>query len=148
MGEESIRSFLSLGEARELVNRFETCQIPKAEWDHRAHLAVVFWYLAHYTEIEATEKVINGIGRYNHAQAITITKFGGYHETITLFWVALTNHYLREHRDGDLLKRLNGFVQLYGRRKKLFLDYYSKEEIGSWRARRTWVEPDLRSLPE
>ena len=27
-----------------LVAQFENCTLPKAEWTHRAHLAVALWY--------------------------------------------------------------------------------------------------------
>ena len=44
------------------------------------------------------------------------------------------------------LDAVNGFVERYVGRPGLFLHYFSKERVGSWRARQSWVEPDLRPL--
>lgn len=138
----------SLSEARELVASFEDCRLPRRDWNHRTHLTVACWYLLHFDEVEACERVISGILRYNRTRGIEMTVSGGYHETLTLFWLAITSRFLSRLPKGESdLSKLNHFVALHENQKGLFFDYYSRDRIFSWRARTTWVEPDLRPLP-
>ena len=130
-----------------LIAHFEACTLPRAQWNHRAHLTVAMWYLSTLPEIDATEHIITGIQRYNHASGIHTTKTGGYHETMTLFWIAVTRHFRGEcNPETSLLQRTNDFVRAFGARGDLFRDYYTPERMFSWKARQTWVEPDRQSL--
>lgn len=130
-----------------LIDDFEDCVLPRANWNHTAHLTVAMWYLSTLPEIEATEHVITGIQRYNHATGIPTTRFGGYHETMTLFWIAVTRHFRAEcNPEMSLLQRTNDFIKAFGVRGNLFRDYYTPERMFSWKARQTWVEPDLQPL--
>ena len=141
------RAFQNEAENRELVAAFEHTTLPLPEWDHRAHLTVALWYLMHIEECQASSAVIEGIQRFNRAKGIRRTRNSGYHETLTLFWLALARSYLSNSQAGrSNLDRINEFVEIYSQRKDLFLDYYSRERIFSWNARYYWVEPDLRPL--
>ena len=142
-----VRCYEGLGEIVRLVERFEAGSLPQADWNHAAHLSVALWYMLHYDEVGATERVIDGIRAYYHANGILQTRHGGYHETITLFWLAIARRYARQlPAETAALDAINGFVDRYGGRPGLFLEYFSKERVGSSRARHFWVEPDLRSL--
>lgn len=79
------RPFESLAELQTLVRRFEEASLTKAEWNHRAHLSVLAWYLLRFEESRAIERVVSGILRFNREQGIEQTRSGGYHETLTLF---------------------------------------------------------------
>src|SRR5437870_2474871 len=68
-----------------LVRAFENCTLPKAQWTHQAHLTIAHHYLWHYSREEATQRMRNGIRRYNLSQ----NNLTGYHETITLAWLAI-----------------------------------------------------------
>lgn len=144
--DERTRPFRSLAELVDLIERFERTNLPREQWNHRAHLAVALWYFMHLDECAATDRVITGIRRYNRAQGIKMTPSGGYHETLTLFWLALAKEFLCSHPDGDALKRVNKFVRAFGNRGRLFLEYYSAQRIMSWSARCHWMEPDLQPL--
>lgn len=137
-----------MDEVRQLIKDFEDCTIPRCEWNHRAHLAVALWYMSILPEPQATERVITGIRRYNRANGILRTAKGGYHETMTLFWLAITRRFLScAGSEGSFADRLNDLVRTYSGRKDLFLEYYSRERIFSWEARLNWVEPDVKPLP-
>src|SRR4051794_30687807 len=87
-----------------LVRAFERCTLPKAEWTHAEHLTVALWYLRHQPRGEATGRIREGIRRLNlsHGNAT------GYHETITLAWVAVIARFLAEHDQGQPLSTLAG----------------------------------------
>ena len=140
-------AFVLLGEVQTLVKRFEHGSLTKREWNHRAHLTVAAWYLLHHEECEATNKVVSGILHFNRLNGIERTRTSGYHETLTLFWIAVARRYLSTLSQGLLvLDRVNRFVSSYEDQKRLFLEHYSAERIWSWEARLQWMEPDLKPL--
>jgi hypothetical protein len=141
-----IEAYSSFDEIKQIVEGFETCTLPRAQWTHRAHLTIAFWYLVCYPLPEAIQKIRAGIQRYNESQGIKTTKDGGYHETMTLFWVCIVRHYLTTATlEGHLVVLLNELVNRC--RRDLPFEYYSRECLLSWEARMSWLEPDLKSLP-
>ena len=136
-------------EVVELVHQFETCTLPRERWDHPAHLTIAIWYLSRYPEPEATAKIRAGIQRYNQVRGIQTTTKGGYHETLTRFWIAIARRFLAAaDPNTSILERVNTFIGQYGVRKQLFRDYYSHERIVPSEARQFWVEPDLKLINE
>jgi hypothetical protein len=138
-------SFRTSEEIERLVAAFESCTLPREEWNHRAHLTVGLWYLAKHEKAQATHLIRESIQRYNHACGIIQTKENGYHETITLFYVWLVSKYLSRTDNSSIVGLANGLLAAYGD-KRLPLEYYSKERLMSWEARTSWIEPDLRPL--
>jgi hypothetical protein len=135
-----------MGEVESLVRAFEACTLPRSEWTHQAHLTVALWYLAHCSGREATARVRNGIKRYNDAVGVRTMKDGGYHETITLFWICAISKYLLLADAGrSFVELANDMISRFGDGRLPF-EYYSRELLMSWRARTSWVEPDLKAL--
>jgi hypothetical protein len=126
----------------DLVRRFEACTLPREEWTHQAHLCVALWYLRRFPRAEATLRIRAGIQRYNASLGNT----KGYHETITLSWIALLWEFLQT---ADPLRSLSDLVDevtaRYNRSDDL-LRYYSREVLFSDRAKAEYVSPDLRPL--
>lgn len=139
----STQPFQSTSEVRELVAGFENGTLPRAEWNHRAHLTVALWFMMHLEEHQASDRMITGIRRYNRVHRIRQTASGGYHETLTLFWLAVARAFLAGSQ-GSIVENVNEFLHAYGARKDLVFDYYSRERIFSWRARHFWVAPDRK----
>jgi hypothetical protein len=131
-----------------LVARFEDGTVPKAEWTHQAHLAVALWYASRLPFEEALAVVRAGIQRVNAAHGGVTTPTGGYHETITRFYMRVICEYVAESGDEsetDWAARVNRLLARYGARD-LPLRHYSKELLTSAEARFGWVEPDLRPI--
>jgi hypothetical protein len=131
----------------ELIVAFETCVIPRAEWNHRAHLAMALFYLRKFGRRAGARRIREGLLRYNAALGIEQTLTGGYHETITRFYTWLAQRFLDE-RDNDgasLEDLLEEFCACCGDREYP-LQYYTKDRLMSWAARTTWVEPDVQPL--
>ena len=143
---ERVVSYYSSEEILKLVREFEACTLPHAEWTHHAHLVVGLWYLVRHEEAEATRLIRDGIRRYNKARGIEQTKTGGYHETITLFYIQVIRKFLLAANPDCTLKMLaNSLINVCGD-KNLPLEYYSRERLMSWEARTGWLEPDLKAL--
>ena len=124
--------YRSSEEIERLISAFESCTLPRAGWTHRAHLTVGLWYLSQYSQEKATALIRESIQKYNHACGVITTKEGGYHETITLFYVWLISKYLEEaDEQGTVVDRVNGLIEKYGDRSYP-LEYYSRERLMSW----------------
>jgi hypothetical protein len=129
-----------------LVRRFDDRTLPRAEWTHRAHLTVALWYLTRHSGREATARIRAGIKRYNASKGVLTTPTGGYHETLTMFWICMISHFLLfAEADHSLVELANAMLARCAV-KDLPLRYYSRERLMSPRARASWVEPDLQPL--
>jgi hypothetical protein len=93
-----------------LVTAFEGCTLPKTRWTHSAHLTVAHHYLWHHSREEATRRMRGSIQRYNASQDNPT----GYHETITLGWLAILARELgcRRARDGRTQGRSSPYARL------------------------------------
>ncbi len=134
--------FSSVAEIEDLVRRFEACTLAPADFTHRLHLTVALWYLTHASFAEAATRMRQGLLRFiKHYNA-----GDKYHETITLFWLKLVQHFL-DHAGADrsLPDLANELCAHYGHAQLLFA-HYSRALIQSPTAKANWVEPDLRPL--
>jgi hypothetical protein len=141
--------FRSKQEIEQFVKAFEACTLPHGLWTHQAHLTVGLWYLSRQDVGEATLSIRYGIQRYNQSCGLPMTKDGGYHETITLFYIWAIGRYLQEtDRHRSLVGLTKELLQSPWGDRKLPLTYYSKERLMSWEARTCWIEPDIKPLEE
>ena len=145
---DETRNYQTETDIKSLIAAFENCTLPRCEWNHTAHLTVTLWYLNRYDEQEAINCVRQGIQRYNAAMDIKMTKDGGYHETLTLFWIRMVSHYLLVAEEKSSISeataaKLNAISRTYND-KYLPFEYYSRDLLMSWEARTKWVEPDLK----
>ena len=130
MTEEDIERF---------IRRFEDTSLPRAEWTHLMHLIVAMVYLVRYGRDEATERIRRGIQRLNHHYG----NDAGYHETITLAWIAVICRFLGGSPRSESLAVLSReLIEECGVSDYLFR-FYSRDVLMSDDARRNWVPPDL-----
>ncbi len=137
---------VKIQDIEQLVQAFEDCQLPRSQWTHSAHLAVALWFLLHYSEAEAIARIKSGIKRYNQAVGIENSATSGYHETLTLFWIAKIRDFLSANSSTQLTIDLWQELMQQCDDPKLPLQYYSRDNLMSELARLTWVEPDLQPL--
>jgi hypothetical protein len=132
--EESLDAFLQ---------GFETGAWPHSAWTHTSHIIMAGCYLLAYSEAEATERIRQGIRRYNESEGNVNTADSGYHETLTIFWIQTIRAWLVEQPAGrsrlDVIRRL---AEKFGPRRDLYKDYYSFDVLRSREARAQWIAPD------
>ena len=133
----------SASEIVALVRGFEECTLPKAEWTHHAHLTVALCYLRHLEREEATTRLREGIQHYNRTAGGSPH---GYHESITLAWVAVLTRFLAEHDRGQSQAELTRLLIAECGDKDYLLRYYSRAVLLSDAARHGWVPPDLQPI--
>jgi hypothetical protein len=142
-------SFSTAEEIEQFVKAFDACTLPSSLWTHHAHLTVGLWYLTRQDVGEATLSIRYGIQRYNLSCGVRMTRNGGYHETITLFYVRAIGKYLQDVDPSQSLVTLReGLLESPCGDPKFPLSYYSKERLFSWEARTQWIPPDLKPLEE
>lgn len=129
-----------------LLRRFEDCTLPREEWTHAAHLTVALWHLLQFDWPETVARVRARIKRYNAAHGIVTTPTGGYHETLTLFWLRTVRAFLEAERNEAraLVHLANELAATHDR--SLPFAHYTRERLFSPEARAGWVEPDLKPL--
>lgn len=139
-------TFRTTEEILGLVRRFEDCTLPREEWTHAAHLTVALWHLLQFDWPEAVARVRAGIKRYNAVHGILSTPTGGYHETLTLFWLRAVRAYLEAERNEarPLVRLANELAATHD--KALPFTHYTRARLFSPEARAGWVEPDLKPL--
>jgi hypothetical protein len=133
---------------RDLVAAFESHELPHAAWNHRAHLTVAAWYVMWYGPEAALDRVRDGIQAYNAAHGVVQTPTGGYHETLTRFYVRLISRAVARAGLRGSLGQLVGRVVDECADRQLPYAYYSRERLSSWEARSGWIEPDIASLDD
>jgi hypothetical protein len=126
----------------ELTRALERGEIDNASFHHLSHLHVTWVYLSESPSVhEAATKMRDTLRKF----AASAGKPEKYHETITVFWMQLL-HCLRATYVGRSLEEIiRDNPRLL--EKNLTLDYYSRETLLSDRARKSWLEPDLKPLP-
>jgi hypothetical protein len=148
MGDVTYR-FLDSEEAlTAFLESFERGTWPKPAWNHAAHIAVAGCYLTGYPGEEVADRMRRGIRHYNQCVGTINSEHSGYHETLTLFWLALVKARLREIESSlPRIEAVRLLVAEFAAQRDLFREYYSFNVVRSVEARRSWTPPDLKDLP-
>jgi hypothetical protein len=133
---------------RMLLAAFHDGTLPKASWNHRAHMTVALSFGRSHAPPDALRGMRAAILRFNDGVGIVSTPDSGYHETITVFYMhAVGVHVTRCPAPPSLAVDANAFMDAWGR-PGLPLDYYTRERLFSRDARREWLPPDVKPLPQ
>ena len=129
-----------------LAAAFVAVTLPKKEWTHQAHLRVGLWHLLHHPADEALALLRSRIRALNESHGVANSETGGYHESITRFYVWRTAGFLdAAGRDRAVDELADELIARHGD-KELPFRYWSKDLLMSREARFGWVEPDLERL--
>lgn len=123
------------------VVAFEHLELAPLDLDHRGRLALGAWYLLNCSETEATRRFLGTLSRYQ----LNSTNLPGelrYHETRTLFWLALTRAILQAVGSDDQPAAIDAVLARCGDKAELIHQYYTPGLYTSWRATHGWVAPD------
>jgi hypothetical protein len=125
------------------IHEFEACTLAKPRWTHQAHLLVGMWYLSRHSPEEALTIVRRRIRAYNEAVGTPNTDSGGYHETLTRFYLNAIAAHMARYPVESLPDSLALLLKTPPARSSWPLKFYSRERLFSVEARRAWLEPDL-----
>jgi hypothetical protein len=139
--------FNSQAEVESFIGEFEARRLPKERWTHQAHLVAGFWYLSRHATPKALDTIRRRIRAHNDAVGTPNTDSSGYHETITRLYLNGITAHIAAHPTLPFDRSLAALLVSPMAKKEWPLTYYSSHLLFGVRARREWVEPDLRPLP-
>lgn len=125
-------------DAARLVDGFESLTLPKPLWTHEAHLVVCRTTLQRLCPADALDHLRRAIRAYNESTGGANTDTGGYHETLTAYYVGAV------HALGSVT--LDELVAHPACSRTAPLGHWSRARLLSVEARRAWVPPDLDPL--
>jgi hypothetical protein len=118
-----------------LVDDFEHLRLAKERWTHEAHLVVCRDVLQRLGPAETLDHMRVAIRAYNESTGTANTDTGGYHETLTAYYVGAV------HAAGRM--SLDELVDLPACTRTAPLAHWSRTRLFTVEARRAWVAPDL-----
>ena len=119
----------------------------REDWTHEAHLAATLYLLTHRPDIDLDAELPRIIRSFNESVGGVNSYTEGYHETITLTYLAGVRYFLREAPPSTLREQVNALLTSPVGRRDWPLRFYSREYLFSVDARRRFVPPDLAPLP-
>lgn len=138
---------MTIEETTRLIEQFENHTLPKEQWTHQAHFITAFWYCLHYPLPEAVQKITSGIKTYNVSVGGQNTDSAGYHETITLFYMATIARYIITNGiTAACDEHITALLQQPFMARDYPIHFYHKDVLHSKQARLGWVEPDYKGL--
>ena len=131
----------------DIVKGFLDRTLVKPRWTHHAHIVVAIWHIRRFGAERSLELLRDRIWSYNLSVGTQNTDSGGYHETITRFFVWQVARYLATApAEASFIALVNDLAARPEGAKDWPLTYWSRDRLMSVAARRGWVEPDLRPL--
>jgi len=127
-----------------LAEAFVARTLPKSAWTHDAHLRVGLWHVLRHGPDRALVLLREGIRSLNEGHGVANSDTGGYHETITRFYVTSIDRFVRGAPAGEGADAMADRLVAELGAKDLPLRHWSQGRLMSAEARRGWVEPDLR----
>jgi hypothetical protein len=129
-----------------LWSAFAESTLTREQWTHEAHVRTAFLFAQRFSLDEAHLRMRAGIIRLNERHGLVETSTRGYFETLTRAWLVLVSDARRRSNAESSLALLAACPELLDR--GLTLRHYSRERLGSVRARALFIEPDLAPLPD
>jgi hypothetical protein len=129
-------------ECEAFLEEFEAGSVPSSEWTHEAHIAMATVYLARYGDsvLPHTRAALR-----NHLLSRG-RPIGLYHETLTIFWLAVIAEAMRAQQTLRLHEIVCNNCAAFKSQSKLHERYYSFDVFNSTEAHERWMPPDLLPL--
>lgn len=139
---ESISGSLPLEDSA-FVSEFENCRFPNEQFRHADHIRLAWIYIRRYDYETAELRMCESIRGF----ACNLGAEQKYHQTITMVWMRLVNLAVRLSSGIDnFLDFAHAHAWLLD--KEAVFEFYSQELLMSEMARKVWVEPDLKPIPD
>ena len=132
---------LGPAECEAFLDAFEG-SLPATEWTHQAHIAAATVYLNRYGD-SVLSHTRAAIRNYLLARG---RPSGAYHETLTIFWLALVAEAIQQQGSVSLHDAVYRNCIAFGAQSKLHELYYGFDVFKSPEAHARWIPPDLRPL--
>ena len=148
MTDHKIRHFANPAAVARVGEGLLARDLPRNEWTHEAHLAATTYLLLKHPEIDHDTALPGLIRAYNESVGGVNSDSEGYHDTITRAYLHGIRLFLAEaDRAAPVHNLVNDLLHSPMGQRDWPLRFWSKERLMSVKARRSYVEPDLATLP-
>ena len=118
-----------------IADAMTACRLPKSEWTHEAHVQAGLSLVLRMGASRALATLREAIPRYNISTNTPNTDTGGYHDTLTVYYVWAIDELLR---DGISPKDIVSQPLVS---RTAALQFWERDDLFSVQARRHWVAP-------
>jgi hypothetical protein len=122
---------------REFVDAFEACAIANTDFHHADHIRLAWIYLREHPLLEAIDRFTTSLQRFAAHHGVP----GLYHATITWAYLLLIHERMNGEAGFAAFREAN--PELFTWKPSLLERYYRPTTLGSERARRVFVLPDV-----
>ena len=137
MIDHAIRFFADDAAVRRIGEGFLACTLAKTEWTHEAHLLACLELVHRFGPGEALAILRAAIPPYNEATGVANTPTGGYHDTITVYYVWAIDRLLGAG------KNVAEVLADHLSERTALLDWWDRDILMSSAARTAWVPPTV-----
>lgn len=132
---------MTLADIHRLIEKFEDRSLPKEEWTHEAHLLTALMYVCKYGRAKALCLIRPRIITYNHSLGGINDENGGYHETLTVFWIDTIHDYCQRKNLGPDVneQQIAEFLSDPVASKTYPFEFYSEQQLMSVEARSRYI---------
>ncbi|WP_265529925.1 hypothetical protein [Sphingomicrobium marinum] len=124
------------------------CSLTRPEWTHEAHLGATAYLLLRRPDVDLDEEMPGLIRRFNESVGGINDDTQGYHDTVTMAYLAGVRAFLAKRpKEEALTTCVNALLMSPVGRRDWPLQFYSKDRLFSVEARRSFIAPDLKPLP-
>ena len=128
---------------RDFLRSFEAGEVSPADFKHAAHVRLAYVYMCEHDVDNAAARMKDALHAFLRHNGINESK---YHETLTRAWVMAVDHYMQKSAPSDSAASfMNANPALLD--SKIMLTHYSAEVLFSADARRSFVPPDIQTIP-
>ena len=96
--------------------------------------------------VSAEAKMPGMIRAFNISKGGVNTDTEGYHQTLTIFYLRVLAKYYAEYKHMPFTKLCEAVLSLEIGERQYPLSHYSKNVLFSVKARKSWVEPNLKPI--
>lgn len=118
-----------------IADAMTACRLPKSEWTHEAHVQAGLSLVLRTGARRALATLREAIPRYNVSTNTPNTDSGGYHDTLTVYYVWAIDELLHQGVSPEDVVT-NPLVS-----RTAPLEFWSRDELFSVDARRKWMAP-------
>lgn len=148
MTEFAVRHFDNDAAVARVGEGLLSCDLPRAEWTHEAHLAATTYLVLTHPEIDLDTELPGLIRRYNESVGGVNDDTQGYHDTITRAYLHGIRRFLsKDAAARPIHDRVNALLHSMVGQRDWPLRFWSRARLFSVEARRGWVAPDLAAIP-
>ncbi len=132
---------------KNFIDNFEPGDLLEKDFHHKEHLIICLWYLEKFEELDAILRIKHGVMKYNLIYNVPQREKRGYHETITMFFIQLTQKVRRSIGPNlSFDEKVDLLVEECPEVHSTLAKYYSKDYLWSPEGRRFWLKPDVKEL--